>query len=778
MSLLQKRALTLPERIALIALAGITVSVGAWFLHAWVDGVLFNELGYSHALIEPDAASAWSRFAIVLALLMGTGLLQFLYTRRAQAEHLLELERVRARLAYDNSPDSVLCMTPQLVVSYMNDKAAGLAGITVEEAVGMRCHEALLGSPEPCERCGMTDVEARTEAHEHTFLATRRSGRSHWLTCVQYPVLDAAGEIESIVETVRDVSALMLADEEIARALHDSRERHRLLVNHSPDMILVADDGFVSFVNPAGLELLGLDEAGAMLGRPVSELFTTDSSGATELARATGSGVFSRPIPVKLCRPDGYRIDVELTGTRMMIEGRQVVQYVARDITERLDAEQTIRTMAYFDPLTELPNRTLFYDRLRNAIAHARRSNSPLAVAFLDLDDFKLINDTLSHSIGDELLCLVGQRIRETVREEDTVARMSGDEFTIVAHLVTDSDAEVFAERLRTAFSEPFRVREHVLHVTASIGLALYPEHGTDPGELIKNADAAMYASKDINCNSFRIYEHAMGTVTLDRLNLESEMREALDTGAFHLYYQPQVDTRTGTVVGVEALVRWQHPTRGLLCPGSFLHVAEQSDLMTRIGHWVLETACSRAARWHKHGLEFGRIAVNLSAREFQQFNVVERVSDTLERTGLPPGLLEIEITENTVLSGVERVLDTLHALQALGTGIAIDDFGTGYSSLAYLKRFPIQTLKIAQTFMDDIHRDAHSAGIALMIVDLCRLLGLTAVAEGVEHQEQLDFLTSNGCHIVQGYVFSPPLAGRDIDALLTSGGKLQTVVA
>ena len=775
-----QRALKLPERLALIALGGVCLSVAVWFSHAYVDGVLFGGLAFSAALVEPGTSAAWSRLLAILAVLTGTITTQALYARRTQADDALGFEQTRTRLSYEHSPDAVLCMAPDLTVTYANERAAALAGLPADELTGRPCHEALLGVPVPCKGCEMAEVIRTGTISRRTIQIRTRSDCTAWIECVQYPVLDMDGAVDSVVEVARDVTALKLAEDEISQALRDSQERHRTLVDHSPDMIVVAEDGRISFVNPSGVQFLGLDTAAPVLGRPVTELFAPGSAETTpaELELAIVSGLFARPIPVKLLRPDGYRVDVELTGTRMLLEGARVVQYVARDITERLDAENTIRTMAFYDPLTELPNRTLFNDRLRAAIAHARRAGTTVAVAFLDLDEFKLINDTLSHVVGDELLCLVGQRIRETVRDGDTVARMSGDEFTVVAHLTYKTDATAFAQRLLDAFAMPFRVREHLLHATASIGVSVFPDHGIEPGDLIKNADTAMYCAKDARCNSFRLYEPAMGARSLDRLHLEHELRDALEAEDFALRYQPQVDTRTGSIVGVEALLRWHHPERGELAPGTFLAVAEQSGLMTQIGKWVLETACARAQEWRGKGLDFGRMAVNLSAREFQQFNVVDLVSDTLGRTGLEPGLLEIEITEDTALYEVDRVVETLNAIRALGVRIAIDDFGTGYSSLSYLNRFPVQTLKIAQTFMNDVHRNEHSAGIARMMVDLCRLLELDMVAEGVEHPEQLRFLTAHGCHVVQGHLFSRALRPKEVESLLASGGRLKATVA
>jgi diguanylate cyclase (GGDEF)-like protein len=393
---------------------------------------------------------------------------------------------------------------------------------------------------------------------------------------------------------------------------------------------------------------------------------------------------------------------------------------------------------------------------------------------FVDLDDFKAINDTLGHGVGDGVLKAVSQQICGVLREEDTVARQGGDEFTIIARVMSRDDAATLAERILESINGSFDVEGHQLRVSASIGIATYPHDGERDVDLIRNADAAMYRAKDWGHNVYRLYTPDMSESAAGRLELEGAMRQALERDEFELYYQPQIDVRDGRFVGVEALLRWNHPTRGLLTPIDFIELAEQAGFIGEIGHWVLQTACEQARVWLAEGLDFGRVAVNLSAREFVQRNIVENVARALETTGLDARMLELEITETIAMYNVEQILAILHLLRNMGVRVAIDDFGTGYSSMSYLKRFPVQTLKIAQDFMRDVDVDSQSAAIASMLIELCRELDLDIVAEGVESQSQLDFLRDRGCYVIQGFLFSRPVSAGELGDILRNGVEAQ----
>ncbi len=554
-----------------------------------------------------------------------------------------------------------------------------------------------------------------------------------------------------------------------AATLRDSQQRYRLLVNNCPDMIAISADGRVVFVNPAGIRLLGLPSADDAYGLPVSELFEPNGSGLSpeSFADVLERGAFDRTLLAVLRRPDGTPVDVELTGNRLMLSGEPVVQFVAHDITERLRAEATIRRMAYYDSLTQLPNRSLFKDRLGAALALARRTGSQIGLIFLDLDEFKAINDTLGHAIGDTLLRMVGTRLRAVVREEDTVARLCGDEFAIVAHLSSADEAEALADRLLHELSLPFEIQRRVLHVTACLGIAIFPHDGDEATTMLRHADTAMYWAKKVGHNTQRRYHPEMGEEAAENLEFEMRLRQALALKEFEMHYQPQVDLRTGRVMGIEALLRWNHPERGLLPAEEFIDVAERTGVIVPMGQWIIKEACQQACEWRAKGVEFDRVTVNLSAREIMQQDVADIVFEGLRSTGLPPEDLEIEISESTALRGVEKVLEAVERLRSLGVRIAIDDFGTGYSSLSHLKRFPIQTLKIAQDFMQEVPENEYAAAIARMVIELGKLLDYDIVAEGVESEEQLEFLSSHGCHIIQGFIFSQPVPADEIPVLL-----------
>ena len=425
-------------------------------------------------------------------------------------------------------------------------------------------------------------------------------------------------------------------------------------------------------------------------------------------------------------------------------------------ITERTQAN--LYRLAHHDALTGLPNRLLFIDRLGQAMAQANRNERLVAVMLLDLDRFKAINDTLGHTMGDLLLRNVAEFLVSCVREDDTVARLGGDEFTIMLPEIQHiQDAATVAQKILDAFTRPFFLDGHELFIGTSIGIALYP-FNEDLSLLLRNADIAMYEVKQQGGNNYQFYTAEMNTASLQRLSLEGALRRALERGEFVLHYQPQIDLTRGEIVGVEALVRWQHPERGLLGPMEFIPLAEENGLIVPIGEWVLRTACAQARAWQEAGLRPIRVAVNLSVRQFYQKNLVETVARILEQTGLDSRYLELEITESCLMQNTQTTVALLAELNRLGMRISIDDFGTGYSSLSYLKRFPVDTLKIDRSFVCDIGTDPDDDAIVKAIIALAQSLELRVVAEGVETPEQLHFLRTHGCNEIQGYLISRPL--------------------
>jgi diguanylate cyclase (GGDEF)-like protein len=434
-------------------------------------------------------------------------------------------------------------------------------------------------------------------------------------------------------------------------------------------------------------------------------------------------------------------------------------------------ASVQIEHLAYYDGLTALPNRELFIDRLSLSLVQSHRDGKKLAVLFLDLDRFKQINDSLGHSVGDELLRAMAKRVHEAVREGDTLARLGGDEFTLLLPGIHNAaEAARIAQKLLEAVRLPFQLQGRELYVTTSIGISIYPEDGVDAESLIRSADIAMYRAKEQGRDRFQLYAPAMNAQAVERMGLEHGLRKALDLGQLVIHYQPIIEVATGRIHGTEALLRWRHPDLGLVPPDDFIELAEMTGLITPMGPWILEEACGRTRAWQRGTRFYFSVAVNLSARQFLERDLVSQVKRALGNTGLEPRFLELEITESVAMQSAETTLRTLRELKALGVRVSIDDFGTGYSSLAYLKRFPIDTLKIDQSFVSDIGTDADDSAIASAVIAMAHGLGLRVVAEGVEREEQLDFLRRQRCDHYQGFLFSRPLAAEEFVALLRDG--------
>jgi len=444
--------------------------------------------------------------------------------------------------------------------------------------------------------------------------------------------------------------------------------------------------------------------------------------------------------------------------------GRTHYVGVFSDISAQKAQEARIEYLAHHDPLTGLPNRAALDGCLARALLAARRLEGCFAVLLLDLDNFKTVNDSLGHHAGDQLLCEVARRLHGFASEFDHVLRLGGDEFVLVFEGVRDADAVVSkVHALVQAISEPCEIDGHQLHTSPSIGISFYPADGDTPEALMRNADTAMYYAKASGRNNYRFFAAPMNVAANKRLHLENELWQALAENQLLLHYQPQVDLPSGRIVGVEALVRWQHPVRGMIPPGDFIPVAEESGLILPLGHWVLLTACRQARAWLDEGVDMGEIAVNISAHQFRQPEFVQSVRAVLAETGLPAERLELEITESTVMHSADSSVATLAELKAMGVKLAIDDFGTGYSSLSYLRRFPIDRLKIDQAFVADMESDTDAASLVSSIIALGRSLGLKLVAEGVENSAQADFLREMACERGQGFHFCRPVLADNI---------------
>jgi diguanylate cyclase (GGDEF)-like protein/PAS domain S-box-containing protein len=529
------------------------------------------------------------------------------------------------------------------------------------------------------------------------------------------------------------------------------------------DPVIVCDsEGRIRFTNDAASTVLGYGP-GELADCPIERLAEPSMGSAVRALLTAGEAV--REMEMVFHTRQGEGIDVEVSLSPLLDDHRAAVGAVliARDIRARKLAESRIVYQAHHDALTGLPNRTLLYDRLTKELARSRRhGNRRLAVLFLDLDQFKVVNDTLGHAAGDRLLVEIAGRLRETVRDSDTVARIGGDEFTfLLPGIDRAADAARTAQKILDAISRPIEIDGHPLYVTTSIGISLYPADGEEPEALLSNADIAMYRAKELGRNNFQLSNPAMNAKSVARLSLERDLRMALERSEFTLVYQPQAD------VVVEALLRWNHPQRGLVLPGEFIAIAEETRLILPLGEWVLRTACEQARRWQVPGGSALRVAVNLSALQFRQRDLARTVQRIVGESGIDPGALVIEITESAAMHDAGLTIDVLSELREMGLRIAIDDFGTGHASLSYLKQFPIDALKIDRSFVADMEGSREGLAIITAITGLAHGLGLGVIAEGVESDSQLRLLAACGCDEYQGFLLSRPLAPATVPGFL-----------
>jgi diguanylate cyclase (GGDEF)-like protein/PAS domain S-box-containing protein len=563
---------------------------------------------------------------------------------------------------------------------------------------------------------------------------------------------------------VVDVSEQIMA----ADAMREKEAQFRATMEAAQVGIFLLQDGLFRYVNPFLIDLVGYSE-NELVGRmsPLDLIVPEQRDMVREQMQRRAAGEPGTPYELTGVRKDGSTLPVMILGSPTTYDGRPASVGTLLDISAQKEAEMRVRELADFDPLTGLPNRRLLRDRSTQLLAAAERDGSEMALVFIDLDHFKRVNDSLGHSIGDELLCAVAQRLATVVRKVDTLARLGGDEFIIALPGVHASGAAEVACRLLEVCAPTFSVAGHDLTITPSLGISLYPVDGTDFETLLRNADAAMYKAKEAGRNAFRFYSSEMNVATLKHLLMESGLRRGLGAREFILHYQPLVHIESGTTIGVEALIRWQNPEVGLIPPDQFIHVAEDIGLINPIGDWVLREACRQVRAWQDAGLPPLVVAVNVSPLQFRQAGFVDTVANALATSGLDARFLELELTERTVMNDAELNLGTLSALNGMGVELALDDFGTGYSSLAYLKRFPVGKLKIDRSFVRDLEVDPDDRAIASTILSMGRSLRLKVLAEGVETKEQYAILRGMGCELVQGYHFSRPLPPEELVAFL-----------
>jgi diguanylate cyclase (GGDEF)-like protein/PAS domain S-box-containing protein len=585
---------------------------------------------------------------------------------------------------------------------------------------------------------------------------------------VAVEVRDEVGSLAATFNQMADSLALSKGEvEQKARELAAALEERQKIMETVPDLLYLIDlDGRLVRWN-RHLETVSGLSGEELLGRPVVDLFTPEDRpiiagalrGAYERGRVQVEG--------RVIGPDGAAVPYELTGVPLKDDQGNVVGLAGagRDIGQRKAFEEQLTHRAFHDVLTSLPNRALFFNRLEQALARADRRSTCIAVLFVDVDRFKTINDSLGHDVGDQILVEVSRRLESCMRPGDTVARLGGDEFSVLIEDTAESEATALAQRITETLHQPYMVAGKEVFVTASVGICLNESGREEPDDLLRRADLAMYESKRTGKGRHTMFESAMSARVVERFNLENDLRRVIERGELRVFYQPLVLLETGGITEMEALVRWEHPTRGLLLPGAFIPLAEETGLIVAIGRWVLEEACREVRLWRGDdaGEEPVVIGVNLSTGQFQDPGLVDDVQRVLRETGIEPRLLKLEITESTVMSNEKSAIETLHRLKEVGVRLAIDDFGTGYSSLAYIRRLPVDDIKLDRSFVRNLGHDQEDAAIVRSVVELASALNLNVTAEGIETPEALEQVKALGCHHGQGFYIGRPVPASDM---------------
>ena len=707
-------------------------------------------------------ATEQQRFAAIAGLLA-----QGLEVRRQLAERQAELARSEAKVAHqslilDQIHDSVLTLDLSGFITGWNKGAERLFGYTAGEALGR--HILFLYADER-EEDEMFNAFLEGNQREFEVRGRRKNGEEFWASITLSLARDGQDRPQSIIGYLIDITDQLAAQEKL-------RLHTRIFEQSSEAVVVVDRSGDVVSVNRAFTEITGFRED-QVLGHPPRMLLAlrdAPEAAAVVEAALAATGAWQGELEDERCNGERYPAGVSLALVRNASGEETHRFFVFSDLTERKAHEQQVYRLAYYDSLTGLPNRSLLFSLLAQALLESQRRQSHGALLFVDLNRFKTVNDSYGHAAADSLLRDVAERLIRTVRAEDVVAHLGGDEFVIaLLDIAHRDDAARVAYKIHDALALPFVAgdgsREEV-RISAAIGIALFPDDGRDAETLLRHADVAMYRAKQSTADGFLFYSQEMNRRSRERLKLEGALRRALEQGELSLHFQPQLCLTTQRIVGAEALLRWRHPELGPIPPAEFIPLAEETGLIIPIGAWVINAACAQAHAWQKQGLPLVRLAVNLSSRQFLP-GLPQQISEILARHQLSGDVLELEITESMLMHNTERVVAMMEEFQQAGLSLSLDDFGTGYSSLSYLKRFPIDNLKIDQSFVRGLPEDANDSAIARAIIGMAKALKLCVIAEGVETEAQLRFLAEAGCDEIQGYHFSPPLPADEFAALL-----------
>jgi diguanylate cyclase (GGDEF)-like protein/PAS domain S-box-containing protein len=667
--------------------------------------------------------------------------------------------------------DAIVATDPERRILWTNPAFTRLFQYSSEEAVGTSS-SFLYSNPDDFEEQGRLryNMNVLSDPRPYEMLYRKKDGQTFWGEARGAAIANDRGDRIGFTVAIRDITRR----KQLIHDLHLEKEQWFVTLKSIGDAVITTDESrLVTYLNPIAEELTGWspDEArGAPLDRIfriVNEYTRVPAENPVERALREGTIVGLANHTLLIAR-DGREFSIEDSAAPIRDDEGKIrgCVIVFRDVTEKRKLERQIAWQANHDVLTGLPNRHLYQDRVSRTIARAQRSSRPFALLYLDIDHFKNVNDRLGHPFGDRVLVELGQRLKAAVRESDTVARLGGDEFAVILEALSDrSEALDLGRRLMDEASVPFRIDESRVDLTISVGVALYPEDGTDATLLVRNADIALFHVKDDGRNSLQFFSEEMNRTVQHRIGIENGLRDALERDEFFLLYQPIVDLERGTAVGVEALLRWRHGEETRL-PEEFIPVAEEGGLIVPIGRWVLEEAVRQIRLWRDQGNTPFRMTVNLATKQIHSDNFVTFLETLLRDNGIDPSLLELEVTEGTLLFKDHHTLETLSKIRALGIRLSVDDFGTGYSSLNYLRHFPVNALKIDRSFLTEIPSNHFDRGIVRAIVALARTLFLDVVAEGVEREDQAHFLRENGCLLAQGYLYSRPVPPEEIPSL------------
>lgn len=663
------------------------------------------------------------------------------------------------RLIVENASDLILVIDRKGKLEYISPSLQSIVGYHPQDYIGKSVKEIF--SQEEITKLRYSYIQKNHNV-PIKFKIKNKSGRTILLAGKGVSIADEKDTGGNIV-IVQDITERDRAE----RNLLESEERYRKLVEFSPETTLIHINREIIYVNQAGVELIGAQNSEQVIGRDVLDfIYPEDINQAIEKMQQVRKGI-SEISEYRILKLDGTVIFTDIMAFITTYEGEEAVQVIIRDISKRKKAEEQVQLLAYYDSLTGMANRNLLYEHLYEAVTRNEKSGQSFAVMFLDLDRFKMINDTYGHSFGDLLLQKVSTRLTNSVGEEGKIFRYGGDEFIIVLETDKRSKVSETAEKIIFMLASSFNIKGRQMFISTSIGISIYPKDGENVEALIQNSDIAMYNAKENGKNNYQYYTSSLNLSHRWRMELENGLRNALNNNELNLHYQPQVDLVSNQVIGLEALIRWKHPEYGFISPAEFIPLAEETGLIFSIGKWVLKTACTQCKQWIDLGLPIDSVSVNVSPLQFREKNFVTSVNQILEESDLSPRYLELEITES-VTSNVDQALSIMKEIKELGVKFAIDDFGTGYSSLNYLRHFPIDKLKIDKSFIDEINQHKDGEEIVKTIIELGNRLRFQVIAEGVEHEQQMSFLKENKCYFAQGYFFSKPLPAKEIEVFLT----------